>query len=75
MKSLIPLIVAIVAFVPAAFAGEDCAKACEKAKTAATVCEKSKASVCEKAKAECPVAKAALRKALTTHKGTQLASR
>ncbi len=67
MKSLITLFVAIVALTPAAFAGENCAKSCDKAKAAATVCEKSKS--------ECPVAKAALRKSLTTHKGAQLASR
>ncbi len=70
MKSLITLTLAITVLASTAFAGDAC---CAKAKAAA--CEKNSAASCEKSKGECPVAKAALRKALTTHKGAQLAQR
>ena len=69
MKSLIALTLALVVVAPTAFAGDKC---CDKEKASATVCEKGKAACCESAKGECPVAKAALRKLLTTHKGNQL---
>lgn len=72
MKSLIALTLGLIVVTPAVFAGDAC---CDKAKATAAVCEKSKAACCEKEKGECPVAKAALRKALTTHKGAQLAQR
>jgi hypothetical protein len=72
MKSLIALTLGLVVFSSAAFAGDDC---CASKKAAAAVCEKSKGAACESAKDGCPVAKAALRKQLTTHKGAQLASR
>ena len=65
MKSLIALTLALVVVAPTAFADDKC---CDKEKA----CEKSKAACCESAKGECPVAKAALRKLLTTHKGSQL---
>ena len=71
MKSLIALTLGLIVLAPAAFAGDAC---CDKAKASAAVCEKSKATCCE-SKGECPVAKAALRKMLTTHKGAQLAQR
>ena len=70
MKSFIALTLALVVLAPAAFAGDAC---CDKEK--ASACEKSKASCCEKAKGECPVAKAELRKLLTTHKGQLIAKR
>lgn len=72
MKSLIALTLGLVVLASSAFAGDAC---CDKAKASATVCEKSKAACCESAKGECPVAKAALRKMLTTHKGAQLVQR
>ncbi|HMJ90473.1 MAG TPA: hypothetical protein VK530_11695 [Candidatus Acidoferrum sp.] len=75
MKSLIALTLALFVTAPALLAGEDCAKTCDKAKAAASACEKSKAAACESSKGECPKAKLALRKALLTHKGAQLAVR
>jgi hypothetical protein len=72
MKSLIILTVALIVSASTVVAGENCAKTCDKATASATQCEKSKSACCEK---ECPVAKAALRKALLTHKGGQLAKR
>lgn len=86
MKSLIAITLGLVVFSSAAFAGDACcaskkaaakasATVCEQSKAAAATCDKSKATVCESAKKECPVAKAALRKQLTSHKGARLASR
>jgi hypothetical protein len=69
MKLLTTLALALFVVASTAFAGDAC---CDKPKAAAaTTCEKS----CDQAKAGCPVAKAALRKSLTTHKGAQLASK
>lgn len=80
MKTLLSILaVTLLLSAPALQAGENCQKACDKAKAAS--CEKAKAASCEKAKAsECSKAQgcpkeAALRKALLTHKGASLAQR
>ena len=68
MKSFIALTLGLAFLASSALAGEKC---CDKEKA----CGKDKAACCDEAKGECPVAKAALRKLLTTHKGNQLAKR